>query len=180
MKYKMLAPAGLVAAALIAAGCGSSGSGGNAGSTPASNTHSAASPAAAGNTLKSAKIGGATVLTNAQGFTVYWFVPDTSTKSMCNGSCSTFWPPVKGPATLAAGVKGTLGTIKRSDGSTQATFNGHPLYTYKGDSKPGDNAGNGISASGGVWHEVTVSGAAPAPSPSMKSSSSGGGGGYGY
>ena len=180
MKYKMLVPAGLVPAALIAAGCSSGGSGGspNAASKPASPAHSAA-PAAAGSTLKSAKIGGATVLTDAKGLTLYWFVPDTATKSMCNGSCATFWPPVKGPATLRAGMKGTLGTITRSDGSVQATFDGHPLYTYKGDSKPGDNSGNGVNASGGVWHEVTVSGAAPAPSPSAKSTSSSGGG-YGY
>ena len=80
------------------------------------------------------------VLTDAKGFTLYWFVPDTAAKSNCNGSCATFWPPVKGPASLASGVKGTLGTITRSDGSVQATFDGHPLYTYKGDSKPGDNA----------------------------------------
>jgi predicted lipoprotein with Yx(FWY)xxD motif len=175
MKYKMLAPAGLVAAALIAAGCGSSGSGGAA--TPAANNHSA--PAAAGNMLKSAKISGATVLTDAKGFTLYWFAPDTSTKSMCNGSCATFWPPVKGPVTLAAGVKGKVGTITRSDGSRQATYNGHPLYTYKGDTKPGQNTGNGVTLNGGKWHEVTTSGSAPAPAPSTKSSS-GSGGGYGY
>jgi predicted lipoprotein with Yx(FWY)xxD motif len=178
MKYKMLAPAGLVAAALIMAGCGSSGSGGSGGSG-SSHTHSAA-PAATGTVLKSAKIGGATVLTDSKGFTLYWFVPDTSTKSKCNGSCAVYWPPVKGAVKLAAGVQGKISTITRSDGSTQATYNGHPLYTYKGDSKPGDNAGNGVNASGGVWHEVTVSGAAaPAPSPSGKSSS-GSGGGYGY
>ncbi|HEX9067090.1 MAG TPA: hypothetical protein VF843_18425 [Streptosporangiaceae bacterium] len=176
MNYKMLAPAGLVAAALIAAGCGSSGGSGSGNSGSQSGMHGTA---AAGNALKSAKIGGATVLTDGKGFTLYWFVPDTSTKSMCNGSCASLWPPVKGPATLASGVKGTLATITRSDGSTQATFDGHPLYTYKGDSKAGDNTGNGLNVSGGVWHEVTVSGAAPAPAPSSKSSSSSGGG-YGY
>ena len=175
MNYKMLAPAGLVAAALIVAGCGSNGSGGSSGSGGSGSMHSAA-PAAAGNTLKSAKVGGATVLTNAKGFTLYWFALDTSTKSKCNGSCVSFWPPVKGPATLASGVKGHLGTITRSDGSTQATFNGHPLYTYKGDSKPGQATGNGVNLNGGVWHEVTVSGsAAPAPKSSSKS-----GGGYQY
>ncbi len=181
MKYKMLVPAGLVAAGLIAAGCSSGGSGGsgNAASKPAPHTHTAAAPAAAGNTLKSAKIGGATVLTDAKGFALYWFVPDTAAKSRCNGSCAVYWPPVKGSATLAAGLKGTLGTITRSDGSVQATFDGHPLYTYKGDSKPGEASGNGVNASGGVWHEVTVSGAAPAPAPSTKSTSSSGGG-YGY
>jgi predicted lipoprotein with Yx(FWY)xxD motif len=155
MKYKMLAPAGLVVAALIVTGCGSSGSGGSGSSGSTSGTHSAAP--AAGNTLKSAKIGGATVLTNAKGFTLYWFVPDTSTKSNCNGSCAAFWPPVKGPVKLAAGLKGKVGTITRSDGSTQATYNGHPLYTYKLDTKPGENSGNGVNNSGGVWHEMIVS-----------------------
>jgi len=125
--------------------------------------------------VKSAKIGGATVLTNAKGFTLYSFAPDTSTKSNCNGSCASYWPPVKGPVTAGAGVTGTLGTITRSDGSTQATYDGHPLYTFVQDSAPGQAKGNGLNLSGGVWHEVTVSGsAAPASSPSS------GSGGNGY
>ena len=119
-------------------------------------------------------ISGAAVVTNAGGFTLYWFAPDTATKSNCNGSCAQIWPPVKGPATAGTGVTGTLGTITRSDGSTQATYNGHPLYTYTADTAPGQANGNGINASGGVWHEVTVSGAAGRAS----SPSSGGGGGY--
>jgi predicted lipoprotein with Yx(FWY)xxD motif len=126
--------------------------------------------------LKTTQISGVTVLTNAKGFTLYWFVPDTSTKSNCNGSCAQIWPPVTGPATAGSGVTGKLGTITRSDGSTQATYDGHPLYTYTADTAPGQANGNGINASGGVWHEVTASGAAaPASSPSA---SSGGGGGY--
>ena len=64
----------------------------------------------------------------------------------------------------AAGVTGTFGTIKRSDGSIQATFDGHPLYTFVGDTAPGQNKGNGLNAAGGLWHEITTSGtAAPAP-----------------
>jgi len=126
--------------------------------------------------LKTTQISGVTVLTNAKGFTLYWFVPDTSTKSNCNGSCAQIWPPVTGPATAGAGVTGKLGTITRSDGSTQAIYDGHPLYTYTADTAPGQANGNGINASGGVWHEVTASGAAaPASSPSA---SPGGGGGY--
>ena len=127
--------------------------------------------------VKTAKIGGATVLTNTKGFTLYWFAPDTSTTSKCNGSCATFWPPMKGPATAGSGVSGKLATITRSDGSVQATYNGHPLYTYKGDAAPGQAKGNGLNINGGVWHEVTVSGAAAA-APS--GSASAGGGGYGY
>ena len=134
----------------------------------------AASPAAASSSaLKTAKIGSATVLTNARGFTLYWFAPDTATKSNCNGSCAHYWPPVKGPATAGTGVTGTLATIKRADGSVQATWNGHPLYTYVSDTAPGQAKGNGLNLSGGVWHEVTISGAA-APAATHSASSSGG------
>ena len=173
MNKTWLAPAGLAATLLIAA-CGSSTSSG-------SNTSSAAAPASSAavssSALKTTTIGGAAVLTNGKGFTLYWFAPDTSTKSNCNGSCATYWPPVKGPVTAGAGVTGKLATIKRSDGSVQATYNGHPLYTYVGDKAPGQAKGNGLNLSGGVWHEVTVSGAAAA-TPS--GSASAGGGGYGY
>ncbi len=178
MNKRWIVPAGVAAAALIAAGCGSSGGSGGSAAAPAAHTHTAAAPASSGSALKSMKIGSAVVLTNAKGFTLYWFAPDTSTKSMCNGSCATFWPPVPGPATLSAGMSGKIGTITRSDGSVQATFNGHPLYTFSGDKSPGQASGNGLNIQGGLWHEVTVSGAAPAPSPTSKSSRSSGG--YGY
>jgi predicted lipoprotein with Yx(FWY)xxD motif len=127
--------------------------------------------------VKVASMSGAKVLTNAKGFTLYWFVPDTSTTSKCNGTCAHYWPPVKGPVTATTGLTGKFGTIKRNDGSMQATYDGHPLYTYVGDTKPGEAKGNGLNLSGGVWHEVTESGSAPAPS-SSSSSSSGGGNGY--
>ena len=168
MRNRWLVVAGLLTAALIVAACGSSKPGSSAASTssPAaapSSSAPASGPAASGTALKTAKVGGATVLTNAKGFTLYWFAPDTATSSKCNGSCATFWPPVKGPASAGSGVTGKLGTIKRSDGSTQATYNGHPLYTYVGDHAPGQATGNGLNVNGGVWHEVTASGdAAPA------------------
>jgi len=164
MGKRWLAPTGLVVAALMLAACGSSSSS----TTPGSGT------ASSGNALKTATIGGATVLTNAKGFTLYWFAKDTSSKSNCTGACASLWPAVPGPATAGAGVTASmLGVITGSNGSKQATYNGHPLYTYSGDSAPGQNNGNGFQ---GVWHEVTVSGAAPQPTKS----SSGGGGGYGY
>jgi len=174
MRGKWWAPAGLAAVALVIAACGSSSSS----STPAASSSAApASSAAASSMVKTATIGGATVLTNSSGFTLYWFAPDTPTKSNCNGSCASFWPPVKGPVTAGSGVTGKLGIITRADGTTQATYNGHPLYTYKGDSAPGQNKGNGLNASGGLWHEVAVSGSAGgAATPSASS----GGGGYGY
>ena len=118
------------------------------------------STATAGGTggLRTATIGGATVLTNAKGFTLYWFAPDKPGKSVCYGSCAAYWPPVKGPVTLSTGVAGKIGTIKRSDGSLQATYNGHPLYTYIADTAPGQAKGNKLNLNGGLWYEVTVSG----------------------
>ena len=117
-----------------------------------------AGPASAGGVLKTEKIGGVTVLANAKGFTLYRFVPDTATKSNCNGSCAAYWPPVKGPLTGGPGVTGRLGAITRSDGSTQATYNGHPLYTYVGDTAPGQAHGNALNLNGGLWYEVAASG----------------------
>jgi predicted lipoprotein with Yx(FWY)xxD motif len=166
----LLALLAVAAAAAVLAACSSSAT------SSAGSSSSSSSPAAAtGGSLKTATIGGATVLTSASGFTLYSFAPDTPTKSNCNGTCAQNWPPVKGPAT-ASGVTGTFGTIKRSDGSVQATFDGHPLYAFAGDSAPGQAKGNGLNAAGGLWHEVTTSGTAPAGS----SSSGSGGGGYGY
>ena len=120
------------------------------------------------------------MLTNAAGMTVYLFVPDTSTTSKCTGSCATYWPPVKGPATAGSGVTGTLATITRSDGTMQATYDGHPLYTYAGDTAPGQAKGNGLNVSGGLWYEMTVSGATPGAGAGASPSASKTSGGYGY
>jgi predicted lipoprotein with Yx(FWY)xxD motif len=98
------------------------------------------------------------VLTNAHGLTLYWFVPDTPRTSKCTGSCTAYWPPVTGSLTAGPGVTGTLGTIKRPDGAEQATYDGHPLYTYTGDSGPGQASGNNLDLNGGLWYEVRVSG----------------------
>jgi predicted lipoprotein with Yx(FWY)xxD motif len=68
-------------------------------------------PAAAGG-LKTAKIGGVTVLTNANGLTLYSFAPDTPAKSNCNGPCAAYWPPVTGTPAAGPGITGRLGTIK--------------------------------------------------------------------
>jgi predicted lipoprotein with Yx(FWY)xxD motif len=184
----MWAPVGLVAVALIAAACGSSSttppksSGSPSSSSPsAAASSAAASASSSGTALKTATIGGVTVLTNAKGFTLYSFAPDTATKSNCNGACATYWPPVKGPATAGPGVTGMLTTLTRSDGSMQAAYDGHPLYTYVGDTAPGQAKGNGLNLSGGLWHEVTASGGtAPAPSAAPASSASSGSGGGGY
>ena len=80
----------------------------------------------------------------------------------------------EGTGDRVPGVTGTFGTIKRSDGSAQATFDGHPLYTYVGDTAPGQAKGNGLNLSGGVWHEVTTSGTAHRAGSSSSGSGSGG------
>ena len=170
----LLALLAVAAAAAVLAACSSSATSSTGGSTK---TPTSSPAAATAGSLKTATIGGVTVLTNAKGFTLYSFAPDTATKSNCNAGCVQYWPPVKGPATAGSGVTGTLTTIKRSDGSMQAAYDGHPLYTYVGDTAPGQAKGNGLNLSGGVWHEVTASGGA-APAQSSSSGSSGGGSGY--
>ena len=174
MRNRWLVPAGAAAAVLVIAACGSSGNGGSGGSggSPAASAPAASS----GSALKTMKVGSATVLADSKGLTLYWFVPDTSTKSNCNGSCIHYWPPVTGPVTAGSGVTGHLGTITRSNGTKQATWDGHPLYTYIGDTAPGTDKGNGLNLSGGVWHAIILTGHAAAASPKASS----GGGGYWY
>jgi predicted lipoprotein with Yx(FWY)xxD motif len=116
-------------------------------------------PAAAGpDVLKARDVGGVPLLTNAGGLTLYWFAPDTAAKSVCYGSCAAYWPPVTGTPSAGPGVTGQLGTITRTGGTTQATYHGHPLYTYIGDSAPGQASGNNLNLNGGLWHDVPLPG----------------------
>ena len=176
---KIWGAAGLAGLALTVSACASSSS---STATTSSTPAAAGSGAATGETtLDVHTMSGQQVVTNSKGFTLYWFAPDTSTTSKCTGSCATFWPPVKGPATAGSGVTGTLGTITRSDGTTQATYDGHPLYTFAGDTAPGQAKGNGKNLSGGLWYEMTVSGAKPAVGAAASASASASTkGGYGY
>jgi len=167
MSFTLTRPAaGLALLAVLATGCSAAAAGYHAAAKPAASSSSSSA-------VKTATINGATVLTNAKGLTLYSFAPDTMTASHCNGTCAQLWPPVHGPVIPGPGVTGRLGTITRAGGAIQATYNGHPLYTYAADTAPGQAKGNGLNASGGVWHEVTASGAA---APASTSS----GGGYGY
>jgi predicted lipoprotein with Yx(FWY)xxD motif len=146
----LLALSTAAAAVTALAACSSVGA-----SSPSS---SGSSPAvAAAGTVKTAVIGGATVLTNARGFTLYSFAPDTPTTSKCYGSCAAYWPPVTGTAAAEPGLPGRIGTITRTGGARQLTYSGHPLYTYIGDSAPGQANGNNLNLNGGLWHEVPVS-----------------------
>jgi predicted lipoprotein with Yx(FWY)xxD motif len=121
-----------------------------------SGTSGTAAPAGA---LSTTRIGGATVLTNSKGLTLYWFAPDTSGHSTCYGACAAYWPPVAGPVMPAPhGIPGKFGVTTRTDGTKQETYNGHPLYSYVGDSSKGQANGNNLNLNGGLWHEVVVSG----------------------
>jgi predicted lipoprotein with Yx(FWY)xxD motif len=177
MRNRWLAAAGLAAATVMLAACGSS-----AASSPSSgSTAHAVVPAGSG--IKTVSTSHGKVLTNAKGLTLYWYAIDTANKSNCNGKCATFWPPVPA-STKVSGVSlpGKFGSITRSDGSKQLTYDGHPLYTFVEDTAPGTDKGNGITTSGGntadLWWAVTPSGAKLAVAKA--SSSSGGSGGYGY
>ena len=142
-----LAAAALVVAGLVLLGVAEAGSG-----------PSAPPPTASGTTLKSTTIDGTPVLANAKGFTLYWFAPDTSTSSKCYGTCASYWPPVTGTATAGSGLPGKTTVIARTDGPDQVTYDGHPLYTYVGDTSAGQASGNNINLNGGLWHVVPVSG----------------------
>ena len=137
--------------------------------------------------IKTATANGRVVLIDSAGFTLYWYTPDSSTSSVCNGSCATLWPPLLGTPSFASGVSltGKLGTIKRADGEVQATYDGHPLYLFKSDNSVGMAVGNKV---GGSWWIMTASGkkiqakvtTTSATSSSSSGSGSGSSGGYGY
>jgi predicted lipoprotein with Yx(FWY)xxD motif len=115
-------------------------------------------PEAAATVLQTRTLGDVTVLTDAEGHTLYWFGSDSARKSACQAGCARTWSPVTGPASWGAGVTGTIGAIVRPDGTLQATYDGHPLYTATTDTGPGQAKGNDVWSHGGEWHEVTVPG----------------------
>ncbi|HXG36178.1 MAG TPA: hypothetical protein VNL15_04350 [Dehalococcoidia bacterium] len=97
-----------------------------------------------------------TILTDAQGKTLYTFTPDPPNGSACTGDCAQRWPPLtlrSGTPTASSGVTGRLGTIQRTDGSTQVTYDGKPLYYFAADAAPGDANGQGV---GNVWFVVKL------------------------
>jgi predicted lipoprotein with Yx(FWY)xxD motif len=174
-------------AALVVAGCGSSSSSSTSASTAPPKTTSGA-PA----TVGVASTGLGKILVDSQGRTLYLFKKDSGTTSACTGACASAWPPVRpnGKPTVGGGANAALvGTAARSDGAAQVTYNGHPLYLFVMDQKPGDTKGQGVTAFGASWFALSaagnqVSGSASKPSGtssnSGSTSNSGGGGGYGY
>ena len=98
------------------------------------------------------------ILVDASGRTLYLFQQDTTTVSTCDGACASLWPPLTttGNPEAADGVSAAkLGTTKRTDGTTEITYNGHPLYYYAGDSQAGDTNGQGV---GGIWFLASAAG----------------------
>ena len=171
----------LMAVALLAAACGSSGS-----SSSSTSTGAQAGASASGSAMViSTKAGSAgTFLTDGSGRTVYLWVKDGTGSSACSGACAALWPPVttSGSPTASGSAKASdLGTITRSDGAKQVTYDGHALYYYAGDSGAGQTNGQGTDSFGAKWwliapagSSITTTGGGTAPSPSTSASAGGG------
>jgi predicted lipoprotein with Yx(FWY)xxD motif len=163
----LLALVALTAAAALAAGCSASGSGSGSGSGGGGGIYGGAAPSGttpsgvATVTAASSKLG--TVLVDGSGRTLYLFEKDQPNQSACSGACVAAWPvdPTSGTPKAGSGVKASLlGTITRGDGSTQVTYNRHPLYYFARDNGPGQQSGQGIDAFGAKWFVVTPAGSA--------------------
>ena len=195
---------GALGAAVVVAACssGASSSAAAPAASPAGGSSSSAGASSSGGTvITTAKSSGGTVLASSSGRAVYLWAKDTGDMSNCNGACAGAWPPVTttGTATASGGAKASdIGTITRSDGTKQVTYDGHPLYYFSGDSGPGAASGQGSDAFGAKWWLVAPTGsdvtagvtsftaggsagapAAPAPSaPASAPASSGAGGSW--
>jgi predicted lipoprotein with Yx(FWY)xxD motif len=183
--------------ALLVAACstGSSSTGAAGGSSPAGAPSSSAASGGSGSTvITTVSSSAGTFLTTSSGHAVYLWSKDGSGMSACTGACAGTWPPVTttGTATASGGAKSSdLGTITRSDGTKQVTYDGHPLYFFSGDSGPGMASGQGNDGFGAKWWLVSPSGSdvtaavtsftksgsgtSPAPAATPTSSSAGGG-----
>jgi predicted lipoprotein with Yx(FWY)xxD motif len=196
---------GALGAAVLVAACSSAGSssaGAAASGAPSGSSSSSSSANASDATvIKTASSSAGTFLTNGSGRAMYLWVKDTGDMSNCNGACAGAWPPVTTTSSVTAsgGAKASdLGTITRSDGAKQVTYDGHPLYYFSGDSGPGTATGQGSDGFGAKWWLVAPTGsdvtasvssftpgasapapAAPAPSaPASTPASSSAGGGW--
>jgi predicted lipoprotein with Yx(FWY)xxD motif len=101
------------------------------------------------------------ILVDVNGKTLYLFEADTGTQSTCSGACAQAWPPLTttgAPKVTGAASPSLLGTTMRSDGTTQVTYHGHPLYSFISDTKPGDTTGEGSTAFGAGWDVLSPTG----------------------
>jgi len=149
------------AALLLLSACGSGGSSDSASASTKSSSGGAGSAAKTGKVATGSTSLGK-VLVDPRGRTLYSFAADTPNHSVCTGSCLGYWPPAPGADAAkgaANGVTAKLGTLKRSDGSSQLTANGLPMYTYSGDTAAGQTNGQGLNLSGGLWWAVDPGGA---------------------
>jgi predicted lipoprotein with Yx(FWY)xxD motif len=157
---------GAVGVALLAAACSSAGSSSPAASsTPAGASAPSSAPASGGASASGATVittassSAGTFLTSGSGRAIYLWAKDTGGMSACTGACASAWPPVTGTATAAGSAKASdLGTITRSDGTKQVTYDGHPLYYFAGDSGPGTASGQGSDNFGAKWWLVSPAG----------------------
>jgi predicted lipoprotein with Yx(FWY)xxD motif len=189
---------GALSAAVVVAACSSGATSSSAAAPAASPAGASSSSASAsgGTVITTAKSSAGTVLATSSGRAVYLWVKDTGDMSNCNGACAGAWPPVTttGTATASGGATASeIGTITRSDGTKQVTYDGHPLYYFSGDSGPGTASGQGSDGFGAKWWLVAPSGSdvtasvtsftaasGPGAAPAATSKPSSSGGGYGY
>jgi predicted lipoprotein with Yx(FWY)xxD motif len=163
----------LGASALLAAGCGSSGKSSSATSASAayptaggqsSSTAATTTPASGAGAVVTAKHSsklGAILAAGPKKLTVYMFAGDKGASSSCSGACASVWPPVTtsgSPTVSGAASSANLGTITRSDGTTQVTYKGHPLYYFANDKDSGDAYGQGVKGFGADWYVLAPSG----------------------
>ncbi len=165
MKRKItvfIAVAAPLAGVLIAAGCGGS-SGGSAYSV---GPYASAAMASASSAPGATKVGVASsrlgrIVVDSKGRTLYAFARDKNGRSACSGTCAAYWPPLltSGKVRAGRGVKASLlGTTKRGAGKLQVTYNRHPLYTFKLDTKAGQTNGEELNDFGGVWEALSPAG----------------------
>jgi predicted lipoprotein with Yx(FWY)xxD motif len=170
----VLGAGGLAVLAALAAGCG----GGGATAASSAPPKTASGQAA---TVGISNTGIGQILVDSQGRSLYLFKADQGTKSACTGACAGAWPPllVKGKPTLGSGINASLvGTATRPEGTTQLTYNGHPLYLFVKDMKAGETNGQGVSAFGAAWFALNAAGNQVSAQPSSSSTSGGGRLGY--
>jgi predicted lipoprotein with Yx(FWY)xxD motif len=158
MRRELKLAAAMAATVVAVAACGGTSS--HSSGMASSGSAGSAGGGGGGVTVKVATTKLGRILTDGSGRTLYLFEKDKGAASACSGACASIWPPL----TAAGGGVGQgiaaakVGSIKRSDGKTEVTYAGHPLYTYAGDAKPGDTQGQGLDQFGAEWYVLAPTG----------------------